>query len=154
VDGLLAAIEAWPVARWLRFSRFGYAAVATAHVAGIGLLLGAIVAFDLRLLGVRRDLPVVPLARLLLPLAAFGLALAIVSGALMFAIRATEYAALAIFALKMALIAAGLGHALAIHFGPGLAGLSPHAQRRTGALSLAIWLAVLICGRAIAFVTG
>lgn len=150
----MAAIEAWPVARWLRFARWGYAAVATAHVAGMGLLLGAIVAFDLRLLGVRRDLPLVPLARLLLPVAAFGLALAIASGALLFATRATEYALLSIFLLKLALIAAGLGHALSIHFGPGLAGLSPQAQRRAGAVSLSIWLAVLICGRAIAFVSG
>jgi len=154
VEDLFAGIEALPVARWLRFSRWGYAAVSTGHVAGIALLIGAIVALDLRLLGVRRELAVASLARLLVPVAASGLFLAIVTGALMFATRAGEYAGLAVFAAKMALVTAGTGHALAVHLGPGLARLSPPAQRRTGAISLLVWLAALVCGRSIAFVTG
>ncbi len=154
MEGLFAGIEALPVARWLRFSRWGYAAVATGHAAGVALLVGAIVALDLRLLGVRRELAVASLARLLVPVAASGLLLAVVTGALMFATRAGEYANLAIFVVKMALVAAGAGHALAVHLGPGLARLSPSAQRRTGAISLLVWLTVLVCGRSIAFVTG
>lgn len=154
MEELLAGIEGLSFVRALRFSRWGYAAVATAHVIGLALLFGAVVALDLRLLGLRRDLPLAPLCRLLSSAAAAGLLLAATSGALLFATRASEYASLAVFVAKLTLVAAGTAHALAVHLGPGLAGLSPAGQRRAGLLSLAIWIAVLVCGRSIAFVAG
>jgi hypothetical protein len=152
VDAILDALVASAPAQWLRFSRWGYAAVNTTHVFGIALLVGAILPLDLRLLGVWRSVALEPLARVLVPVAATGLFLAIATGVFLFITRANEYAALNLFLLKMTLIAAGAVHALSLQLGPGFAHASRARLRAAGAASLAIWIAALICGRLLAFV--
>ena len=86
--GLLAGLAASAVAQHLRSARWEYAAANTAHVLGIALLVGAILPLDLRLLGVWRSVPHQDLARVLVPVAAAGLALAATAGILLFATRA------------------------------------------------------------------
>jgi hypothetical protein len=152
VDAVLDALVASAPAQWLRFSRWGYAAVNTTHVFGIALLVGAILPLDLRLLGVWRSVALEPLARVLVPVAATGLLLAITTGVFLFITRANEYAALNLFLLKVTLIAAGAVHALSLQLGPGLAHASRARLRAAGAASLSIWVAALICGRLLAFV--
>ena len=152
MEGLLAALDGSALSGWLRFSRWGYAAINTAHVLGIALLVGAILPLDLRLLGLWRAVPLAPLARVLVPMAATGLALAAGAGALLFMTRPSEYAALDLFLVKLTLIAGGTLHALAIQFGRGFGRLSPGHLKLTGGLSLTLWLAALVCGRMLAFV--
>ena len=152
MDAVLDALVASAPAQWLRFSRWGYAAVNTTHVFGIALLVGAILPLDLRLLGVWRSVALEPLARVLVPVAATGLLLAITTGVFLFITRANEYAALNLFLLKVTLIAAGAVHALSLQLGPGLAHASSARLRAAGATSLSIWVAALICGRLLAFV--
>lgn len=154
MEALLATLEATAVAEALRFSRWGYAAVNTGHVAGIALLVGAILPLDLRLMGLWRGVPLAALARVLVPTAATGLTLAAATGALLFATRATEYAPLPILQAKALLIATGTAAALWLHARAGrrLETADPKRLRRHGALSLACWLGALVCGRLIAFV--
>ena len=80
MEALLAGLEATTVAQTLRTSRWLYAATNTAHIFGIALLVGAIVPLDLRLLGWWPDVPRQKLVRVLVPVAATGLALAVVAG--------------------------------------------------------------------------
>lgn len=155
-EALFAALEGLGPVAALRSSRWAYAAVSGAHVLGIALLVGAILPFDLKLLGLwprvaRRDL-----ARVLLPVAACGLGLAIAAGFLLFSVRATDYADLVVFQVKIALILSGLAGALAAHLahGPLLDGMGRGRAALHGALSMACWLGALACGRAIAFVMG
>ena len=69
---------------------------------------------DLRLIGLwRGDIRLDTVLRLLRPMAAFGAGLAILTGALLFIVQASDYARLPLFALKLTLIAIGLAHALA-----------------------------------------
>ena len=136
----------------MRFSRWGYAGVNAAHILGIALLVGAILPLDLRLLGAWRSVALEPLVRVLVPVAAAGLGLAVVTGALLFIARPVEYAATEIFLAKMALVAAGGAHALSLTFGRGLMRAGSARLRIAGAVSLSIWVAALICGRLIAFV--
>src|SRR5690606_26256279 len=103
MDPLLAALEATAFAQYLRGARWGYAAVNGTHLLGIALLVGAIVPLDLRLLGLWRGTPVAVLARVLVPVAATGLAVAVVAGALLFSIRAREYADLGVLQVKLVL---------------------------------------------------
>lgn len=152
MEAVLDALGSSPLAQWLRFSRWPYAAVNTAHVLGIALLVGAILPLDLRLLGAWRSVPLEPLARILIPVAATGLLLAMATGALLFITRASEYAALDLFLVKLTLIGAGAVHALGMHLGAGLQDASPARLRLTGATSLALWLSALVCGRMLAFV--
>jgi hypothetical protein len=143
----------------LRAGRWSYAAVNAAHIAGIALLFGAIVPLDLRLMGWRRAVPIGVLSRLLLPVAIGGLTLAILAGLVLFSVRATEYAAMTLFQIKLALIVCGIANAILLHraaqweAAQAIAGAVPPVRLRlAGALSILLWLAVIVCGRMLAFV--
>ncbi len=146
------AIEGLALAEWLRLSRWGYVAVSGLHVLGIALLVGAIVPLNLRLLGLWGSIDVAPLYRVLAPVAATGLGLAVISGAGLFAVRASEYAALELFGAKLLLIGVGAIHAIALHCGTVVPAVSRARQRLAGGVSLLIWPAALACGRLLAFI--
>jgi hypothetical protein len=158
IEEWLAALQALPPVAELRASRWGYAAVNACHIAGIALLFGAVVPLDLRLMGWRRSLPIRTLAGILVPVAAVGLTLAIAAGVLLFSIRAVEYAGTTLFQVKMALIACALGNALllrrASHWEAASAATNawpPLRLRIAGGLSIMLWLAVIACGRMLAY---
>ncbi|HRO11673.1 hypothetical protein [Amaricoccus sp.] len=147
---LAAAIEASELASFLRRARWTYPAVNAAHLVGIALLVGAIVPMDLRLVGLwRSDVRLETVLRLLRPVAAFGAGFAVLTGALLFTVQARDYVAMPLFAVKLTLVALGLAHALA--WGDALARAPRARQRRAGALSLAIWLSVLVAGRMLGY---
>ncbi|QTF93090.1 hypothetical protein [Halomonas sp. BM-2019] len=152
MTALLAWLAETPLADWVRLSRWGYGILNALHVLGIALLVGAIVALDLRLLGWQHRLALTPLARLLQPVAITGLLLALATGGLLFLADPPGYAAMPLFWLKLTLIVLAIANALALNLGPGLANASPRRLRLAGALSLALWVAVLATGRFLAFV--
>ena len=150
---LLAGLEGWSVAAALRGGRWSYAAVNAVHIFGIALLFGAVTPLNLRLLGLWRSVPREPLARVLVPVAAAGLALAVAAGLLLFATRATEYAGTGFFQAKLALVATGTAGALLLHRTHGLALHDAPAAvlRRHAVVSFACWTGAILCGRFIAF---
>ncbi len=153
MDAILAALESLPPVQALRFSRWTYAAVNTAHIFGIALLFGAITPLNLRFFGFWKGVPAQTLMRVLSPVAAAGLALAVAAGFLLFATRAREYAANPFFLAKAALVAlAGLS-ALLFHLkhGWGLAAASDRALFMRALVSALGWTGAIICGRMIAF---
>ena len=153
MEALFAALEATTPAQYLRASRWGYAAVSGAHILGIALLVGAIVPLNLRLLGFWRSIPRANLLRVLVPAAASGLVLAVLTGPLLFSLRAQEYAAVGFLQAKLVLVTLGLLSALAIHRAYGLT-LEEASERRVrfhALVSLGCWLGALACGRLIAF---
>ena len=153
MDALLTALEGMGVAQALRGARWGYAAVNAAHILGIALLIGAIVPLNLRFLGLWRSTPHQALIRVLVPVAAAGLALAILAGLLLFSVRAREYAGIGFLQAKLALIAVGLLSALALHHAHGTLLETASDRRLAGhaAVSLLCWIGALACGRLIAF---
>ena len=82
------------------------------------------------------------------------LALALATGSLLFATRATEYADNPAFQVKLLLIIIGTGSVIAANWRHGLAqeGAPDHAARRAAVLSGTCWIGALVCGRLIAFV--
>jgi len=140
----------------MRSNAWLYPAVETAHILGFVLLVGAVAMFDLRVLGFGRALPPRELARYLLPWSAASLLLVVPSGLLLFSAQAGDMAANQVFLLKMGLvIAAGL-NALAFHLSPwwrtgGAQAPGPRARLHAG-LSLLFWIAVITCGRMLAYV--
>lgn len=152
----MAAIEATPLAANLRVSRWGYAAINACHILGISLLVGSIVPLDLRLLGLWRTVPRAQLARVLVPVAAFGLVLAGSTGVLLFSVRATEYADITVFQIKLALVVLGASAAILLHLRHGrwLASASRPTLVIHALMSMACWIGALALGRLIAFVTG
>ncbi|MDQ2077972.1 DUF6644 family protein [Marinimicrobium sp. ABcell2] len=141
----------------LRQSTIAYPLVSSAHILGLGLLIGAVVTLDLRLLGAIRRGTLSELAPLMSRLAAAGLLLALVTGPLLFSVQPAHYLDNRAFLLKVIFISLGLLNVLVVHQLPHwkavLAG-QPVAPilKLNASLSLALWLAVLLSGRWIAFV--
>jgi hypothetical protein len=141
----------------MRANPWLYPTVEIVHIAGFAVLVGAVAMFDLRVLGLGRELPVRALARHLLPWSAGSMLAILPSGLLLFAAEAPDLAANRVFLLKLLLIGAAGINALAFHAGPYRTAAqwpdrAPARARLHAALSLGLWLAVLACGRLLAYV--
>jgi hypothetical protein len=153
---VLQALAAWPVAGYLRGSTAAYAAVNAAHIFSLALIVGAIAALDLRMLGLFRAFPLGALAVPLSRVAAAGVVLSIATGILLFAVRPVAYAANPAFLIKIALVAVGVVNALALRFNrhwPAAVDGGPiHPTIRAAAMfSLLVWAGAILAGRWIGF---
>jgi hypothetical protein len=154
--GWLEPLPATPMARFLITSSTAYLLVNAAHILSLGMLFGAILALDLRLLGMARPIPLPVIAPYLSRLAGIGLGLTVITGLCLFSVRPTEYATNPAFLWKLGLIALGLLNVVTVHRSAGwravLAGKPvPSELRISAALSLVIWIAAVIAGRWIGF---
>lgn len=129
---------------------WAYPALEIAHICGIALLLGNLVLLELRVFGRGAALPLQPLARLALGTAVAGFSLAAASGLLMFASQPAELLANRAFTLKMLLIFAAGCNAAWFHGRGSLARCDGMARAQMLASTL-LWVAVLACGRWIAY---
>jgi hypothetical protein len=150
-------LAATPPAVAMRHYAWLYPAVEIVHIVGFTVLVGAVAMFDFRVLGLGQDLPVRALARHLLPWSVGGMAAVLPSGVLLFAAEAPDLAANRVFLLKLGLIALAGLNALAFHAGPWRAaarwqGRAPPRAQLHAVLSLLLWLAVIACGRLLAYV--
>ncbi|MEQ1657990.1 MAG: hypothetical protein ABL896_04365 [Hylemonella sp.] len=134
----------------LQSSAWAYPALEVVHLSGIALLIGNLVLLELRVFGLGAALPVRELARLSLSLALAGFSLAAASGLLMFASQPAELLANRAFTLKMLLLLAAACNAGWFHGRGSLHKLDTLARVQM-LLSTLIWLAVLVCGRWIAY---
>lgn len=149
-------VEGTWVAGALQRSGDVYMLVNAAHILGIGLIIGAIIPLDLRLLGFFRATPRAVIVPFLTRVAATGLALAILTGLALWSVRPGEYLANAAFRAKAILLCLAALNIIAQHFASGWSrvlrgGEPPAAVRVRAALSLALWLSVLLAGRWIGF---
>jgi hypothetical protein len=136
---------------WIVSHPLAYPALEVVHIVGIALLLGNLVLFELRVWGFGPALPVQPLAQLALRLSLAGFGVVAGSGLLMFAGQWEELLANRSFVLKMGLVGMAGLNALWFHLRGGVQRLDRTARLQT-AVSMGLWLAVIICGRWIAYV--
>jgi hypothetical protein len=129
---------------------WAYPVLEIVHIVGIGLLLGNLVLLELRVFGRGQALPVDALARLGLGIAMSGFGLAALSGLLMFASQPAELLGNRAFTLKMLLLFAAGCNAAWFHGRGSLRKLDALAKLQM-VLSSMIWVAVVACGRWIAY---
>lgn len=151
---LLLALERLPPVALLRVSGTLYPMVSGLHILGIGLLIGSLATLDLRLLAGRHDWR--DTLRGTTPLAAAGLALALLTGAMLFAVRASIYIHNPALLVKWLLIGLGLLNVALFYAmlrrAPDSEKAPPPVSVRIGALvSLVIWTGAVFAGRWIAF---
>ncbi|HEX6999949.1 MAG TPA: DUF6644 family protein [Gammaproteobacteria bacterium] len=155
-------VEASGIGEWMRTSLKAMPVVESFHVMALGLLFGTILIVDLRLLGfpsTRRPFTRVSGELLKLTWAAF--VVSVITGSMMFAANATTYYDNTAFRLKLlALLAAGVNMAV-FHLWTMRTVSAwdkdappPLSARVAGALSIAIWVTVIVCGRVIGFTKG
>jgi hypothetical protein len=152
---MLEAVESLPVVRAIVTVPWLYPLLSALHVLGIGLLFGAIVTVDLRLLGVLAPAfdPVLPT---LLRIAIGGFVVVAVTGMALASVRLATYAANPAFLLKQTLILAAGTNALVLRLGGRGSPITRLAGRRRARLaafvSLSLWTGAIFAGRWIAFV--
>jgi uncharacterized protein DUF6644 len=160
VLGFMTWLEASALGHFMRESGpWTYAIVNLAHILGIASLFGAIVIMDLRLLGVWRRIPLAAFADTAAPVAACGLAIALVSGTGLLATKATEYVGNPFIYIKFPAIALGIVNALVVRRSEGwrarasreLTAIETRRLAWMGALSLASWVTAIAAGRLIAY---
>ena len=152
----LHTVEATGLGRLMRESLYAYPAAEAVHIAGLALLFGTIALVDLRLLGAGSRVPLQALVRFAVPWSLAGFLLAAASGLAMFTAHAAEFITQPVFMLKMGLILAAGVNAAMLHVGAlrdvtsDSGGVSAR-MRFAGALSIALWLGVITCGRMLAY---
>ena len=156
---LLEALEEGSFAEAMRDSIWLYPAVETVHIIGFVILVGAVIMFDLRVLGVSKRIPVRMLAQHLLPWSVAALLLIVPAGFLMFSADATTMISNRAFVIKMVLLMLAATNAAAFHLGAfryvdqwNQGTTAPRSAKLHAAASLLIWLGVITCGRMIAYV--
>jgi hypothetical protein len=152
---LLTAIQKTPLSRALAGAdHLVMAGLQVVHVVGFILLLASLVLISLRVLGwALKDTPVAEVARDTTRLLWLGLALAALTGLLMFIGAPKHYFYNPAFTTKMALLAVAV-IIQAVVFSRVAASESPSPTlARVGvALALVFWFSVSLAGRAIGFV--
>lgn len=159
LDTLLQNIYDWSVSDSIRANVSAFPMLESLHVLAITMVFGTILIVDLRLLGLashRRSAQ--KLIVELLPYTWVAFAVAVVTGALLFASNALSYAHNTQFLLKMvAIVAAGINmgifhmtaHRRIADWDEALP--PPTAARLAGASSLLLWVLVIFLGRWIGF---
>ncbi len=153
---------------WINDSQIGtriresdnlFSAIETVHVLGITLMAGTIALADLRLLGLAlKEVPASEVVNPLVRLTWLGFAVMLASGALLFWAEAAMLYGNAAFRLKLLLLALAAANAWIFHATTyrrvsqwETAARTPPCARAAALCSLALWSAVIVCGRAIAY---
>jgi len=144
----------------LRGSWYVYPAVMSTHLAGIAVFGGMILAVDLRLLGVAMSKrPVADVVNQLRWLKRIGFVVVATCGILMFGSKAEEYYYNIFFRTKMVILALIFVHALVFRTSVyrrvaefDKAGRIPGRAKLAAALSLMLWLGMIIAGRGIGYI--
>jgi hypothetical protein len=152
------ALEASGFGAAIRQSVWLYPLANVGHVVAVVAFFAAVAAMDVRLLGGFAATAPGAVVRHARRAAVTAFALVATTGAMLFTAEASHLALNPVFRAKAVLVALGLANVLAFElaFGRRLAGLLPGAPlpapaRASAAASLALWLAVVACGRSIAY---
>ncbi len=156
--GLEAVLASFTrVEAFMENTTYAWGVVESVHFIGLTLLLGSIAAWDLRLLGVMRDVPVAAFHHLI-PFAVLGFGINVSSGLLFLMTDPDQYVYNSAFHLKLLCLAVAGVNVLIFYLtmfrhvkslGPGAQ--PPPLARLNGVVSLVLWVTVIVCGRMITF---
>ena len=156
VAPIFRALQESALGHTMRSSPALYPAVEILHIIGFIVLVGSILALDLRVLGLVRAIPIAAMAQLLLPVSRAGFLLAISMGFLLFSADAAHVVKNPAFQAKLLLIAAALVNVVIAHVGPWRrvafwGAEAPGSAKVTALVSLLLWLGAVCAGRLIAY---
>jgi hypothetical protein len=154
---ILASLEHSAFSVWVKESGsiFAYPGILFMHTIGLGLLVGANTAINLRILGVARRMSLAPMESFL-PVMWLGFWINAVSGSILFVADATTKLANPAFAVKMGCIALAVVNIFLIRRyvfrDPGLdRGPVPAIGKVLAVTSLLLWTGAITAGRLMAY---
>jgi hypothetical protein len=157
-QGWMDRLDDSSLALAMRSELWLYPLVEVVHIIGFSILVGAVVMFDLRLLGLSKGIAVTALARHLLPWAVAALLLIVPAGLMMFSTHPHDFAGNNVFILKLYLIAAAGLNALLFHVGTyrsvqqwNTGHKAPGLAKTQALVSIVLWIVVILCGRLLAY---
>jgi hypothetical protein len=146
-----SAFSAWVVGSE---SIWAYPMILTMHTVGLGIVVGAAVIVDLRLLGVGPGIPLEEVKRVF-PIFWLGFFINLVSGVMLFVSEAEDKAAQPVFLVKLLLIAIGVvvtARMRRLLFGGGSTPTRDASRARSLAVSsLVVWGGAIVAGRLMAY---
>jgi hypothetical protein len=154
VADLLALLEASALGQIARSSSWFFPLSNIAHVLGGALLVGAIAVFDVLLLRRRYEIAAA-ISGTALTVAVAGAILLVLSGPVLLAAEATALGRNPMFLAKLTLISVALFNISAYYAGAWRQNVGrgfPKHARFHAAVSLCVWILVLLAGRLIAYV--
>jgi hypothetical protein len=155
---MLEAIQNTAFADWVRVSEWGYPIILTLHSLGLALVVGVLIVMDLRILGVPKSLPLLPLKQLM-TLVWIGFTVNLLTGLALFSADAVKFFHSPTFRFKIASVVAGVVFAVFLRssvFGAGDGfdrggAVIPVRAKVVAVLSIAVWLAAIGLGRYVAY---
>ena len=159
MNDILIFIYSNPLAQTIRENELLFPWIEAIHVLAVTLVIGSIALVDLRLIGVRAlNRAISNISKELLPITWMAFLAAAITGAILFTSNALSYSQNFYFISKMILL--GLAGINMMFFqliiGKNLDSWNhyqqlPIAARIAGAISLTLWLSIIVCGRWIGF---
>jgi len=151
VLNFLESISQTPLVRWAAESDWGYPIVLTTHAIGMGLVVGILLMFDLRVLGVAARIPISAI-RSYFRVAWFGLAINVCSGTLLFFINYTAFLHNTAFLTKISLLVlAGFGTWLLAREVSVANVVTTRRARVLAGVCVLLWLGAIVAGRIVGY---
>jgi len=144
-----------PIAAFMR-SKWGWPFAESVHFLGLSMLVGCVGAFDLRLLGVGKRIPIAALHKLI-PWGLLGFAINFTTGSMFLLTEPDQYFYNPSFQFKVLFILiAGLNALLFYVTSWGRVNAdgtinAPRAGKMAAVISLSMWISVIVCGRLLTF---
>jgi hypothetical protein len=153
-------LEATPLAEWVRVSALGYPLVITLHSIGLAVLVGLAWTIDMRILGYFRGIPFSSL-RPMFRISWVGFWINAISGGVLFTSQAaSNYVHNVPYLTKMFFVVAGTisvavlqGSVRRLGEQVGADVAIPQSTRVWAVLSIIFWLAAIVTGRLIAYLS-
>jgi hypothetical protein len=148
----LETISQTALVRWAAESDWGYPIVLTTHAIGMGLVVGILLMFDLRVLGVAARIPFAAI-RSYFRVAWFGLVINVCSGTLLFFINYTAFLHNTAFLTKISLLViAGIGTwLLAREVSAPADGAITRRAKAIAVVCVVLWLGAIVAGRIVGY---
>ncbi len=159
IRSLFEWVDAMPMSTVWRESLNGYPLLLTAHVVSMGLVAGVIIFWDMRLAGMAlKKVPVSKIQATMFPWMTLGLLINAATGAAMVFSQPMRYYPNFYFWMKNFFLLLALVNMLYFHarIGKTVADwehnpVTPFPARVAGYASLALWAAIIVAGRMIAY---
>ena len=153
---LIERVDASAYAEWIRNSDILYPLLQVGHIIGIAIVVGSLIAGNVRLLGAARELPLRDFSRHLYRWVLVGLVLFLLTGVHMAVAFLPIFAVNPVMGIKLVLVALALAINVYLcrwQFAAAAAQVGPR-QKALAVLSVLLLLTIIVMGKLLAYIGG